>query len=136
MEKLLVSPFLMGVSAFSSIIGLLLSLLLIYLANQIDIKVKAILHAQHYNKHRKQYKNKLEGLIASISKDNIWDDDIFREITQQIRYYGNYNLFFSIPDRYYVFTTLSHLKKGKNKIVKEKLVHQLTYFISKYEMDK
>jgi hypothetical protein len=132
----LTNPTVTAISAVSSILGLLFSLFLTFLTWNIKEKIFWVDDIKEFNKHRQGLQNRLSGYKDSIYKDGLLDDKLLSDLMREVLRFGQFRRLLSIQDRVCVFFTLRNIKKGKYRLDKQKLNHQLTYIISRYDKDE
>ncbi|QHA36881.1 hypothetical protein D5E69_14355 [Rossellomorea marisflavi] len=125
-----------AISVVCSILGLILSVLLVFLTMNIKSKVYFLDETKRFNDNREKYQNKLKGYRDSIIKDHILTLGIISDITEEVYRFDGFGRVNSILDKFHVRKILTHLKKDTSKINKTKLAKQLSYIIIRYDSNK
>lgn len=125
-----------AISVVCSILGLILSSILTFITWNIKEKIYWVDDIKRFNENREGYQNRLRGYKESIYKDGLLDDKLISDLMFEVLRFKDFRRLHSVHDRIRIHFTLRNIKKGKNRIDKIKLNHQLTYIISKYDKDK
>lgn len=129
-------PLLIGIAAFSSFLGLILSIAIIFLSikvnNKVNQKLKKHSDVDTYNNNRINYRDRLESYQFLIQKDNIFKPQIAIQIINVIGSLENYSSLLSWTDKINIFMIKWELK-DINKTNKYKIGKRLSYFIRRCE---
>jgi len=125
--------FIMGLSAVASILGLVLSVLILFVTFQVNRKITKKLRkysdVENYNKERIEIKDKLTACQLLIQRDGILKHKIVTDILNQIGNLENYTSIISLTDRFKIWRIKKELNKELEQLNKYKVGKQLSYFI-------
>lgn len=112
-----------------STISLFLSIFIYIKTGQIKSNIKNLLNHDNYEKRKNQAKKKLEGVLESIEKDEIFDDKLLGEINREIAALEHFSVFFDRKTK----KNINLLKKQLNQKYEliEKGKHNLIIIINK-----
>lgn len=82
------------VGGLISLIGIVLSILITIKTGQIKRSVKNLLDHNQYMKQKSICREKLEGLLKSITEDNLFDNGIVGEISREVATLTHYEVYF------------------------------------------
>ena len=128
-------PVFLGIASLSSILGFVLSGILLLFSWNIKNKIKKYSDIKLFNKRRKSYRNKLIAYKDLITENDILDNRLVSDLNVEINNFDNFKIN-SWKDRLKTFLIKRHLKKDINNINKKKLCNQLSYFISRYNKER
>lgn len=112
-----------------STISLFLSIFIYIKTGQIKSNIKNLLNHDNYERRRNQAKKKLEGVLESIEKDNIFDDKLLGEINREIAALEHFSVFFDRKTKKNINLLKKQLNQNYELIEKEK--HNLIIIINK-----
>lgn len=124
-----VNDWLNGYGGFIGAVSLLLSVFIYAKTGQIKNNIKNLLNHENYEKRKKQTKKKLEGILESVNKDDIFDVMILGEISREIAALEHYSIFFDRRTKKNINLLKKQLNKEFSQIAKEK--HKLISLINK-----
>ena len=75
-------------------VSLIFSIIVFVKTEQIKNNIKNLLNHKDYEKIKGKVKNKLEGIVDSIKKDNIFDNALVGEILKEISTLSHYSIYF------------------------------------------
>lgn len=75
-------------------VSLIFSIIVFVKTEQIKNNIKNLLNHKDYEKIKGKVKNKLEGIVDSIKKDNIFDNALVGEIVKEISTLSHYSIYF------------------------------------------
>ena len=96
---------------FISTVSLFLSIFIYIKTGQIKNNIKNMLNHENYNRKKNQAKKKLEGVLDSIEKDDIFDEKLLGEVNREIAALEHYSIFFDRKTK----KNINLLKKQLNK---------------------
>ncbi|MFI3214719.1 MAG: hypothetical protein R3Y24_15500 [Eubacteriales bacterium] len=77
-----------------STISFFVSIFIYVKTGQIKNSIKSLLNHDKYLKQKKKAQNKLQGMLDSIEKDDVFDNKILGEINREISALDHYAIFF------------------------------------------
>ena len=110
-----------------STISFLVSIFIFIKTGQIKNSIKSLLSHDKYLEQKKKAKNKLEGILDSVEKDDIFDNKIFGEINREISALDHYAIFFDKKMK----TNVKEMKKIINCEFKDANKHEITIKLNK-----
>ncbi|SMC19359.1 hypothetical protein SAMN02745134_00809 [Clostridium acidisoli DSM 12555] len=126
-------PYFLFLTSISSIIGLLLSIYLIYKSNSIAKTVKSISISKDYNNNKDKFVNKFKVYKVSILEDDIKTKTIIHDILEDIYKFENlYKILFSNYELIKIYFIKIYLHKDFNKINFDKVCYKLDYLIGRF----
>ncbi|RJX39589.1 hypothetical protein D3P09_09240 [Paenibacillus pinisoli] len=125
-----------GIASICSIIGLIISIILLCLAANLKKKIKWYAEIKRFNTDRNYLADRLSALKDLIAKNKILDDKLISDLSGEIHNYSSFINITTLKDRIYIRRIEKHLKKEKKMINKQHLCNQIAYFISRYGNDR
>lgn len=124
-------PFRAGFAALCSVVGLGLSIWLLFFTSSTKKAIQNFSDIKEFNEKKLQIKAILEGHRRTISQDDLITVEIISLIREQIYNLESYNAILSRKDKNKIKLIHEQLDKGATYINKQTLCNQLSYFISK-----
>lgn len=132
-----------GIAGIASIVGFILSIILLNSANRIykrmNDRIKNIDEIKKFNKIRKDKAIELLSCQKLVCKDDILDLQLISQITNVINDFENLDSILTKKDKKYINRIRKELKKEADKINKkdkQKICNEISYFISRYEKEE
>lgn len=118
-----------SIGGLISLVSLGLSIFIYIKTGQIKNNIKNLLNHDKYIKQQEKSKEHLSGILNSITKDNIFDISIIKEIICEIALLEHYSVFFDKKTKRHIKGIKKILKKDISDIKCNKLILEISKVI-------
>ncbi|MGG1553288.1 hypothetical protein [Paenibacillus ferrarius] len=125
-----------GLAGFCSILGLLLSIYLLYIANGIKKGIKKYSQVKDFNANRDYNMNRLIGLKDLFVINNVFDNKLITDLSVEIHKFKNYWDILRYTEKRMISKSIHYLSRDLQQIDKIKLRNKLVYLINLYSANR
>ena len=129
-----INKFLNDYSGLVGAVSLLFSFFIFVKTGQIKKNIKSLLSHKDYEIRKKKAKKELEGMLASICKDDIFDDKLLGEVSREIASLEHYSLFFDKKTKRNIKELKKELEKDAYNRNKNNVIRSINKVIGDIEI--